>query len=71
VANEGDEDRRDFGVRAIFEPGRLSKDSLELAYDRLVPVRRSRRSVVWVNNQVDQHTEEDGYEQCSGDLRAS
>jgi hypothetical protein len=71
VTRERDEDRRDFTVRAKFEPGRLSKDSLETAYDRLVPVRRSRRRTVWLNNQVDQHREENGYGQCGGHLRAS
>jgi hypothetical protein len=71
VTNERDEDRREFTVRTMFEPGRLSKDSLEAAYDRVVSVGRSRRRAMWLNHEVDQHREENGYEECGGDLRAS
>jgi hypothetical protein len=71
VNKEEGEGAKALTVRAMFEASRLSKDSLVLVYDRLVPNRRSDLRVVRQNEQVERLRQEGGYEHNSSHLRAS
>jgi hypothetical protein len=55
-------------VRAIFQPGRISKMSLALAYDRLLPTRHASMSS---NRGMEPKKEGNDEQNASSDLRAS
>jgi hypothetical protein len=57
-------------VTATFDPGRLSEEYLASAYERLVPAVGCRQSAQRRRKQVEQHTQENNYEDCGSHLRA-
>jgi hypothetical protein len=70
VIKEEGEGANGLTVRSTFEPSRLSKDGLVLAYHRLVPIGRSNVRV-GQNKEVEGLRQEGGYDHYSSHLRAS